>query len=227
MPTLLLILLAGCSIDNQRDEAFGWLCEETGRAEVTDPSEPAEGMDFAADDLLDAAMGTFTGEFSYLDPESGEPVEASAAMELVATGEVDLVSLELVDHGGDELTLLEEEDCSSRYETGITGLFSTGLGGYTLIEDLTETLIVDSADEAVFWATIDFGDYGGPLLPISFDPAEMDETTLDLDARFRDGVWEGEWRWFASVVQEGTDGDDGVAVAVSEEIGTFTLEPVE
>lgn len=192
-------------------EADAWGCVEVDRQPVTDPSMPADGFSFTAEEALTSWSGAWSG---LLSPSAEEKTEESVESALVirSTGLVEAV---LSEEGDTTMEYADGIDCGSRYEAVAELDLSLGVDG-SLMEQTLPAVLTLLASSINLAGELPLDEVTGALEP-EFDPSEYDESYLSLYAGGSDGALLGTVGWIA------TRADTDVATAVMESIGDFVL----
>lgn len=176
-------------------------CEEVGREDVADPSVAAEGVDFAAAEVLTAAIGDFRGTAT-LRGATGELPAVGATLQLAAPSRVQVVYRELSGGGGTDTGpspgAPSPTECPPWYEaTSAAGLATDDSA---LAEAFTATLFIPDPASASFGVAFDLLALGGSYSPADFDPTAYDQTTLSITAVINPAkaAWVGALQWSAS-----------------------------
>lgn len=228
----LFALLAACVTSTPRQEDTGstldaWGCIEDTRATVTDPTVPAEGMSFPVQQAL-WSTGDFEGSLIRTNPDGTEGESVQAILSIDPLGDAEVVTFREGSSDGGEYAALDAAlDCGPRYEIPVRVTGRVGPGPSPEIETTFDVVLsVASVDSISLYGTVEEGGWTGSAAPVSFDPAEYDETWLSLSATTVDLAWTGTWDWTASKSMSEEDGMDGVSMAVMEPIGTFHLSGI-
>lgn len=187
-------------------------CAESERAPVDDATVPAGSLDFAAGDVVSAAVGGWPGTFT---PTTGEAVAVTLSF-AYEDGTIELVSREWVDGGGGDSgpgTGGADEPCHPFYAIALFGGLATSDG--LLDEHFELSLEAQALDALSFLVTIPLANVGGTTRPTSFDPGDWDAVNLALDGRGTGVAWGGSVLW---------QGSSGSAAAEEEEGGGGTAE---
>ena len=236
---LLLALLGACgagkepetaSDDNGGGEDMPAWCAEDHRALVTDPTIAAEGFDFSAQTVVDAALGEFSGGLSFVQLDHAD---VQTTLSLARTDGVIEAVYYVLEGGGGESELASGApavDCQPGYAIPAAG---TLIAEEILAETLDVTVVAERADAGAFSLGLALDDVNGTARPVDIVPEDWASVTLALDARLDGGAWLGSLTWQASseasaarVAQPKTTESDTGTAAVSgmvEGYGSFTL----
>lgn len=233
LPVVLLpmVLLAACPFlphkdidvttrDTGGNDEAAWGCVETGRTPVADPTVAADGFAFSAFEAYGPWVGTWAGSFTVKNADGTDGDILSAWMQVQVDGDVQAVTYE-AETGSDSGMELgaPESDCAPAYEIPLAVHYWMGMDDITDLEtDAQAIMVVSSIEDIGFFVTLDPGTVATERAPTSFDPAEMDETWLSLNAHVDADSWWGDWSWQASRVI-----DEQTAMGVLEPLGTFDL----
>ncbi len=204
-------------------------CVEVNRAPVTDTSNPAGTLDFAADDALAWALGSFQGTAS-LVLSTGEQAAVAAAFSVSAEEAVEAVDMEPDDTAGGSDTGpavgapgADPAGCPDYYELAASGTLTSSppkdLYELWLYEIWTGPVVLWSPTSASLSFAKDATEMGGAYQP-DFDPTEWDHATLDVSAAGDPKGWTGQLQWSAS-----REVSDGVGKGIVGPAGSFAVAP--
>lgn len=200
-------------------------CEEVSRTAVAGPSYAADGFDFAAGDLLAAAMGGWSGEGELGMGEEGEGGGGEgfgAWADFRLDDEVFAVTMAPRDSsGGGEEPLIYEE-CASYYETNLELTFHAD-GGLVALDDVATTLSIWAVDDGGFRLTLDADEFDMALIPDDIDLSEWDEYDLRLVGTAGLEGWAGSVEFMASRV----DGEVAEAMGTTVMVWRMDMPAVE
>lgn len=192
-------------------------CQEDESVDLTDLSAVPDGFSASPQATLDLLTGAFTGD---LVRDSGA---LPGTLTITSTGRGALVHRSVHDDGsGMELAIGDTGlECGDVLKLGaVISLSSPD----ALNASFDADLVVNAVGTASFYGSIDFADVGGSAAPAGFDPAEMDKTTLQVQASSNtSNEWAGTLNFQGEDTQPGSGGNDGTASATQEEWATFTL----
>jgi hypothetical protein len=180
-----------------------------------------EGFDKTPNQVLAAVAGSWQGD---LNSTAGETISAlSLSLEYQGAAIRLVRSLPVVQSEGEGPILAEgnEELCPPLYEIPLQLIFSTE--NASLLESMPLTLVSATGSVESFFALLPLAEVVGSAVPSGFDPAEFDNTNLQISAIFSEERWNGEFGWSASRVEESPDGTS-IAVGISEKLGIFSLQ---
>ena len=230
MFVLSLVLFAGCAemeLANDAREMSGgtaYGCMESDRLAVDDPALASRGFAFAAQDAIDAMTGMFEGNLIPMQQDGTDGSPMLARMQVRVAGTVEVVSFEMSDGDGNQYATADaapEGQCTARYEVPVVIRMVVGKAAAPLVDASYEAVLaISSADLGSAWATLTLDEVDGSAVPTSFDPTEMDETSLSLYLWSQDGTWRGSLDWSGTQAQDGQ-----VGTGVMEPMGSLEMVP--
>ena len=178
-------------------------CVELSREAVADSSVAAGSLDFAADEALAVAAGSFQGTGTLRHADGSEQT-VPLQWTVLAGDALTMVDMEPDDSWGGSDTGpapgADVESCPDYYVVDATGTLTTTaeLGsGLWLYESWAAELMLWAADSAGVGFDLDATDLGGDFAP-DFDPADWDSAVLSVWASASPEGWLGELQWSAS-----------------------------
>ena len=231
---MVAVVLAGCQVGaldpddgGQSGTAIPPHCVEDSRIAVVDPTVPADGMDFAAADALDAVEGTWEAQ-GVLQGDGGGPGTVDATVTWDG-GEIDAVFSHLVGNLDDGVGMgalgapMPTGDlCDPVYELGLQldvvadpYLEASGAGRVLVGSTLALDLPVQIAEE----------DVAGTLTPPAWDHPEFwDRTVVQADFQYTADYTALNLDWFA--INDDPDQSGGtVTTTGGGQAGTGSVEP--
>ncbi len=205
-----LVALCGCGDRDGEENLFGCLVDATEALDGLDVA-PA-GFTQTPQAALDATVGVFEGTVTR---EGGGEQAITLTVNAMGPVQVERRSWQ----GDQELAM--DGDCLDNY------VFDAGFGlvSGTALDEAAEGAVRVATDGAgAFALQIDLADLQGDIAPVSFDPAEMDDTWLTVSAETDlEGGWTGDIGFVGEVVEE--EGPDGSAMATMDPWGAFSVAP--
>lgn len=218
MGVLVMTALAACNTNGSKDDPTEDLygCQEDESVDITDLGVVPDGFSATPQATIDLMTGAFTGDLVR------ETETLPGTLTITSTGRASLVHRSVHSDGGQELMLGDTDlECGDVLKLPAVFAIST-LGALNASFDAD--IVVYTNGGTSFFGSVDFADLGGDATPTGFDPAEMDKTTLQVQA-MSDAMnaWAGTLNFQGEDSQPGTGGGDGTASATQEEWAAFTL----
>ena len=218
-PLALTLTLAACDKGggngDTTEDLYG--CQEDDTVAITDLSLLPDGFSATPQATLDLMTGAFTGDLV----RTTETLPGT--LTITSTGRASRVHRSVHDDGsGMELAIGDTSlECGDILKLPAVFAISTP---DALNATFDADIVVTTTGATAFYGSVDFADVGGNATPTGFNPADMDKTTLmvqaDSDAA---NAWVGTLNFQGEDSQPGTGGGDGTASATQEEWATFTL----
>lgn len=201
--------------DDLTSELYGCIADDT--VAITDLGAVPDGFTESPQATIDRMTGAFSGDLTR--PTSTLP----GTLTVTSTGRASLVHRSIHSDGGQELAIGTDTDLECPDVLALPAVF--GLSSPAALNaSFDADITVTTEGTSSFFGAVDFADLGGNAAPDGFDPAEMDETTLQVSASSDvAGAWVGTLTFQGTDTQPGSGGNDGTASATQEEWATFTL----
>lgn len=227
--SMALVLVAGCGIgtppviEHQGGQSgvanHPPFCQEDSRVVVVDPTVPADGFDFAAQDVIDALVGTWEGSG---DLKGGGPATVDLAVAQV--GPIEAVLSHLEDEGSSEgggALGAPSASCAPFYDLGVT--LSLSADPY-LFADGGAILTAGGPDSLFVYVEVDRGDVTGTLQPPDFTSPEFwDRESLAIGFNVDPTSAWLDLTWWA-INDDATDGTAQPTTGTGT-VSTGTVEP--
>lgn len=212
-------LLTACESGDSNQLADVGECEETVTA--VDLDEETD-LGLSAQDLLDAAEGTWTDELVYLFEE------ATTELTFVVSydgGEASYVTSEYVSSDDADIA----PDCEDYVEVEVSVSLETADGRFA--ESWTDTVVGYADADPVLWNRFDPASLGGTFDPSEVTDEDYDEAEVFVTSTFADGSCSGEIVLQVSGAEEigaeESGGEEGVAWASNYDVAGWPSENYE